>query len=217
MPSPPPEIMPEIVRDDITEQQLAVYLRSPEVAVDTETMGLRPLRDRLCVVQLYDTSGLAVLVQISPELLSSPAPRAPRLARLLEEPRALKVFHFARFDVATLRHHLGIQVAPLFCTRTASKLVRTYTNRHGLKDVTLELLDIDMDKTARHTDWSRPDLVPEQVRYAMSDVTTLLQLKAKLQSMLAREGREELAEECFRAIPTMARLDLLGFEGLFEH
>ncbi len=217
MPSPPPEIMPEIVRDDITEQQLAVYLRSPEVAVDTETMGLRPLRDRLCVVQLYDTSGLAVLVQISPELLSSPAPRAPRLARLLEEPRALKVFHFARFDVATLRHHLGIQVAPLFCTRTASKLVRTYTNRHGLKDVTLELLDIDMDKTARHTDWSRPDLVPEQVRYAMSDVTTLLQLKAKLQSMLSREGREELAEECFRAIPTMARLDLLGFEGLFEH
>jgi ribonuclease D len=217
MPSPPPEIMPEIVRDDITEQQLAVYLRSPEVAVDTETMGLRPLRDRLCVVQLYDTSGLAVLVQISPELLSSPAPRAPRLARLLEDPRALKVFHFARFDVATLRHHLGIQVAPLFCTRTASKLVRTYTNRHGLKDVTLELLDIDMDKTARHTDWSRPDLVPEQVRYAMSDVTTLLQLKAKLQSMLAREGREELAEECFRAIPTMARLDLLGFEGLFEH
>jgi ribonuclease D len=217
MPSPPPEIMPEIVRDDITEQQLAVYIRSPEVAVDTETMGLRPLRDRLCVVQLYDTSGLAVLVQISPELLSSPAPRAPRLARLLEDPRALKVFHFARFDVATLRHHLGIQVAPLFCTRTASKLVRTYTNRHGLKDVTLELLDIDMDKTARHTDWSRPDLVPEQVRYAMSDVTTLLQLKAKLQSMLAREGREELAEECFRAIPTMARLDLLGFEGLFEH
>ncbi len=220
MPKRPPEVTPEIVRGDLTQEQLDAYLASSEIAVDTETLGLKPLRDRLCVVQLCDRAGRAVLVQIPRELVTSPLPpveRAPRLRRLLEHPGIVKVFHFARFDVATLRLHLGIVTAPLYCTRTVSKLVRTYTDRHGLKDNVLELLDVELDKAARHTDWSSPDLRVEQVRYAISDVTLLLPLKDRLDDMLRREERTELAEECFRAIPTMARLDLLGYDLLFEH
>jgi ribonuclease D len=186
--------------------------------VDTETMGLQPLRDRLCVVQLCDRKGRATLVQI-PRYMdqADPAGRAPRLKRLLEEPRVLKVFHFARFDVATLRHYLGIRVDPLYCTRTASKLIRTYTDRHGLKDLLLELLDVELDKAARHTDWSAETLTNEQVRYAISDVTLLLPVMDKLQEMLRRGGRTELAQECFKVIPTFSQLDLLGYDLLFEH
>lgn len=220
MPQPPPDVRPQIVRFDLTEEQLQAYLAGPAVAVDTETMGLHHLRDRLCLVQLCDRQGRATLVQVPREQLEParpPAQRAPRLKRLLEAPHVLKVFHFARFDVAVLRHYLGIAVDPLYCTRTASKLVRTYTDRHGLKDNLLELLDVEMDKAARHTDWSSPDLRPEQVRYAISDVTLLLPLMDRLDDMLAREERTELSRECFRVIPVMARLDLLGYELLFEH
>jgi ribonuclease D len=145
------------------------------------------------------------------------AQRAPRLKRLLEEPAVLKVLHFARFDVAALRLNLGIDLAPLYCTRTASKLVRTYTERHGLKDIALELLDVELDKAVRHTDWSSPDLRAEQVRYAISDVTLLIPLMERLEDMLAREDRAEVARECFRTIPLMAKLDLLGYDLLFEH
>lgn len=220
MPTRPPDVTPELVRGDITDEQLQAYLAAGEVAVDTETLGLKHLRDRLCVVQLCDRARRATLVQIPREQLLSgtaPAERAPRLRRLLEDPRVLKVFHFARFDVATLRHHLGIRVAPLYCTRTASKLVRTYTERHGLKDIALELLDVELDKAARHTDWSSPDLRAEQVRYAIGDVTLLMPLMDRLNEMLGREDRRDLAEECFRAIPTLSRLDLLGYDLLFEH
>jgi len=220
MPQRPPDVAPEIVKGDLTAERLASYLSGSAIAVDTETMGLNPLRDRLCVVQLCDRAGHATLVQIQRESLgssSSPEGRAPRLKRLLEDPRLLKVFHFARFDVATLRHYLGIVVEPLYCTRTASKLVRTYTERHGLKDVALELLDVELDKAARHTDWSSSDLRPEQVRYAISDVTLLLPLMDRLDEMLEREGRRELAQACFRVIPTLARLDLLGYEDVFIH
>jgi ribonuclease D len=220
MPQRPPDVMPEIVRGDLTEAQLQAHLSSPELAVDTETMGLVTLRDRLCVVQLCDRAGRATLVQIPLESLEPkipPVERAPRLKRLLEEPRVLKVLHFARFDVAAVRHYLGIAMDPIYCTRTASKLIRTYTDRHGLKDVALELLDIEMDKAVRHTDWSSPALTPEQVRYAISDVTFLLSVKDKLEAMLAREGRQALAQECFRVIPVMAQLDILGYQELFEH
>ena len=219
MPQRPPDVTPEIVRGDLTEEQLQAYLAGTELAVDTETLGLRHLRDRLCCVQLCNRAGRAVLVQISREQLlsGSPESRAPRLKRLFEEPRILKVLHFARFDVAVLRHYLGITLDPLYCTRTVSKLVRTYTERHGLKDVALELLDIELDKTVRHTDWSSPDLRPEQVAYAISDVTLLLPIMDRLDAMLEREGRKELARECFRVIPTMARLDLMGYDLLFEH
>ncbi len=217
MPQPPPDVMPQIAHGDLDQDTLAAYLASPDLAVDTETLGLNPLRDRLCVVQLSDRAGRATLVQIRREDLGRPFPRAPRLTRLLEEPRVVKVFHFARFDVATLRHHLGIRVAPLYCTRTASKLVRTYTDRHGLKDCLLELLDVEVDKAARHTDWASPELTPEQIRYAISDVTLLLPLKDKLEAMLVREGRADLARECFGVIPVLAELDLLGYTDLFAH
>ena len=217
---PPPDVVPEIVRGDLTEEQLQAYLASDAVAVDTETLGLRHMRDRLCVVQLCDSSGRATVVQIRPEQLRPEVPlaaRAPRLKRLLEAPSVLKVFHFARFDVAAVRHYLGIEVAPLYCTRTVSKLVRTYTDRHGLKDNLVELLDVELDKVTRHTDWSSPELSPEQVRYAISDVTLLIPLMEKLNVMLDRSARRALAEECFQAIPTMAKLDLLEFDLLFEH
>lgn len=220
MPQPPPDVSPEIVAGDLTEEQLQAHLRSPEIAVDTETMGLVTPRDRLCVVQLCDRNGRATLVQIPQESLRGALPperRAPRLKRLLEEPKVLKVLHFARFDVAAVKHYLGIRMAPIYCTRTVSKLVRTYTERHGLKDCALELLDIEMDKAARHTDWSAEVLTKDQVRYAISDVTFLLPLKDKLHAMVQREGRAGLAQDCFAAIPVMAELDILGFVSLFEH
>ncbi len=217
----PPDVTPEIVQGDLTEDQLQHYLKQKEVAVDTETMGLNPLRDRLCVVQLCDRSHRAVLVQIPPtpgrRAPLPPAEGAPRLKRLLEDPGITKILHFARFDVAAIRHHLGIAMSPIFCTRTASKLVRTYTDRHGLKDVALELADVEMDKTSQSTDWSRSDLSAAQLKYATADVTLLHVLMDKLAMMLAREGRTELAADCFRTIPLMSQLDLMGYESLFEH
>jgi len=188
--------------------------------VDTETLGLQQLRDRLCLVQLCDDKGRATIVQLPRDQVISTSTlesRAPRLKRVLEEPRVLKLLHFARFDVAVLRHYLGIRLWPIFCTRTASKLVRTYTDRHGLKDVALELLDVEMDKVTRHSDWATQTLSPEQVRYAISDVTMLVPIMDRLDAMLQREGRRELAEECFRVIPVMAELDLRGYDLLFEH
>jgi ribonuclease D len=217
---PPPDVPPEIVRGDLTEEQLKAYLSTEAVAVDTETLGLQHMRDRLCVVQLCDRQGRAVLVQISREMLDpsrAPETRSPRLKRLMEDPRVLKVFHFARFDLAALRHNLGMVVDPIYCTRTASKLIRTYTERHGLKDIALELLDVEMNKAVRHTDWASPDLTPEQVRYAISDVTLLMPLMDRLDVMLEREGRKELSRQCFKVIPVMAQLDLLGYDLLFEH
>jgi ribonuclease D len=220
MPERPPDVVPEIVQRDLTEAQLQAYLASPQLSVDTETLGLSQLRDRLCLVQLCDRAGRGTLVQLPRDQVISSTPpetRAPRLKRLLEDPRVLKVLHFARFDVAVLRHYLGIRLSPLYCTRTVSKLVRTYTERHGLKDVALELLDVEMDKQTRHTDWANPDLTPQQVRYAISDVTMLIPIMERLDTMLVREGRKELAQECFRAIPLMAELDLRGYDLLFEH
>jgi ribonuclease D len=220
MPQRPPDVVPEIVQRDLTEEQLQAYLSSTRLSIDTETLGLQQLRDRLCLVQLCDENGRATIVQTPRDQVLSATPvesRAPRLKRVLEEPRVLKLLHFARFDVAVLRHYLGIRLGPLYCTRTASKLVRTYTDRHGLKDVALELLDVELDKQTRHTDWASAQLTPEQVRYAISDVTMLIPIMERLDAMLVREGRKELALECFRVIPLMAELDLLGYDLLFEH
>jgi ribonuclease D len=220
MPQRPPDVTPEIVPGDITEELLQAYLSGPDVAVDTETMGLQTRRDRLCLVQLCDRAMRASIVQVPAEGLAPsvpPAARMPRLKRLMEDPRVLKVFHFARFDVAALRHWAGIDVAPVYCTRTASKLARTYTDRHGLKDNLLEFLDVELDKVTRHSDWSSPTLSAEQVRYAISDVTLLLPLRDRLEEMLERQGRAALARECFAVIPTLARLDLAGFDLVFEH
>jgi ribonuclease D len=220
MPQRPPDVNPEIVKGDLTEDLLRAYLAAGEVAVDTETMGLQTRRDRLCLVQLCDRKTRATLVQVTADVLDPsvpPAARMPRMKRLMEDRGVLKVFHFARFDVAALRHWAGIDVSPLYCTRTASKLCRTYTDRHGLKDNLLEFLDVELDKVTRHSDWSSPTLSREQVAYAISDVTLLLPLMDRLQEMLVRQGRAELARECFAAIPTMAKLDVAGFDLLFEH
>ena len=220
MPQRPPDVVPEIVQRDLTEDQLQAYLKSPELSIDTETLGLQQTRDRLCLIQLCDRAGRATIVQIPRDQVIASTPletRAPRLKRVLEDARVLKLLHFARFDVAVVRHYLGIRLWPLYCTRTASKLVRTYTDRHGLKDVALELLDVEMDKVTRHSDWATAQLSPDQVRYAISDVTMLIPIMERLDAMLVREGRKELALECFRVIPVMAELDLRGYDLLFEH
>lgn len=185
-----------------------------DIAVDTEAMGLNNRRDRLCVVQLSDGKGDAHLVQIDPKTFS-----APRLKALLEDNNRTKIFHFARFDVAILRHYLKADVRPIYCTKIASKLCRTYTDRHGFKDLCRELLTQDISKQQQSSDWGADELTPEQVNYAASDVLYLHDLRAKLNVMLAREGRIELAQECFSFLPTRAALDLEGWPetDIFAH
>jgi ribonuclease D len=184
------------------------------VAVDTETMGLRPHRDRLCMVQLSAGDGTAHLVQLDGSDWS-----APNLKALLADPGVLKIFHFARFDVAALEQYLGVPTAPVYCTKIASKLARTYTDRHGLKDLCAELLGIDLSKQQQSSDWGSGKLSDAQKHYAASDVLHLHALKAKLDAMLEREGRTDFAEACFGFIGTRARLDLAGFEeeDIFAH
>lgn len=189
----------------------------PVVAIDSETMGLQIGRDRLCVVQLSSGNGTSHLVQFAP----SPDGRtlhAPNLARLLADPKVLKLFHFARFDVAVMRHHLGVLTAPIYCTKIASKLARTYTDRHGLKDLVREVLGVELSKQQQSSDWGSGDLSADQRTYAASDVLHLHALRAKLDVMLAREGRKDLAEACFHFLPMRAELDLRGWPGdVFEH
>lgn len=184
------------------------------IAVDTETLGLDPNRDRLCLVQLSSGDGHAHLVQPDPDTYD-----APRLKALLSDPEILKIFHFARFDIAVLEKYLGITVAPVYCTKIASKLVRTYTDRHGLKDITSELLGVDLSKQQQSSDWGAATLTPQQLTYAASDVLHLHALKAKLDAMLEREGRTPFAEAAFGFLNARARLDLAGFGELdiFSH
>ena len=184
------------------------------VAVDTETMGLDVRRDRLCVVQLSSGDGSADVVQIPVEKAA-----APNLKRLLADLSIVKIFHFARFDLATLYNALGVMPGPVFCTRTASRLVRTYTDKHGLKDVVRELLGVDLSKQQQSSDWGAETLSDAQLAYAASDVLHLHAVKDKLDTMLAREGRTELAQACFRFLPDRARLDLAGWAGedIFAH
>jgi ribonuclease D len=186
---------------------------SGSVAVDTETMGLQPHRDRLCVIQLSPGDSSADVVQIVP------GADAPNLKRLLADPAVLKIFHFARFDIAVLFQALGVMPTPLYCTKIASRLSRTYTDKHGLKDLVREVLGIDMSKQQQSSDWGAEELSEAQVAYAASDVLHLHALKAKLDAMLAREGREALAQACFRFLPDRARLDLSGWadEDIFAH
>jgi ribonuclease D len=184
------------------------------VAVDTETMGLDLHRDRLCVVQLSPGDGSADVVQIPPG-----AADAPNLKRLIGDPAILKIFHFARFDLGMLFNRLGVMPAPVYCTKIASRLTRTYTDRHGLKDLVRDLLGIDLSKQQQLTDWGAADLTDAQVAYAATDVLHLHALKEKLDVLLAREGREALAAACFRFLPDRARLDLAGWaaEDIFAH
>jgi ribonuclease D len=184
------------------------------VAVDTETLGLRPHRDRLCLVQLSAGNNEAHLVQFDGQDWS-----APRLKGLLSDPSVLKIFHFGRFDIAVLEHWLGVAAAPVWCTKIASKLVRTYTDRHGLKDLCGELLGVDLSKQQQSSDWAASELSQQQLAYAASDVLHLHALKSRLEAMLAREGRTAMAEAAFRYLPERTRLDLAGFDDMdiFAH
>ena len=188
--------------------------QSGAVAIDTETMGLEHRRDRLCVVQLSPGDGSADVVQIPHN-----APGAPNLQKLLADPAILKIFHFARFDLGVLFEAFGIMPAPVYCTKIASRLARTYTDKHGLKDLVRELLGVELSKQLQLSDWGAADLTEAQVAYAASDVLHLHALKAKLDTMLAREGREELAAACLRFLPDRVRLDRAGWalEDIFAH
>jgi len=190
------------------------HYRGGAVAVDTETMGLVPRRDRLCVVQLSPGDGSADVVQIPPS-----AQGAPNLAALLADSNVLKIFHFGRFDLGVIHQTLGVMPAPVYCTKTASRLARTYTDKHGLKDLVRDVLGIDLSKQQQLSDWGAETLTDAQVAYAASDVLHLHALKEKLDALLMREGRSELAAACFRFLPDRARLDLAGWaaEDIFAH
>ncbi|MFG1301308.1 ribonuclease D [Xanthobacter sp. V3C-3] len=194
----------------------ADFVAAPVVAIDTETMGLNPFRDRLCLVQLSNGDGTADLVQI-PQGASSKT--APNLTRLLADPAITKLFHFGRFDIAVLQHTFQVMPQPVWCSKIASRLVRTYTDRHGLKDLLRELLNVDISKQQQSSDWGAADLSDAQLAYAASDVLHLHALKARLEEMLAREGRTGLAAACFAFLPARAALDLSGWaeEDIFAH
>jgi len=187
----------------------------PVVAIDTETMGLNPARDRLCLVQLSSGDGNAHLVQIARGQTA-----APNLCRLLTDPKVLKLFHFGRFDIAALQAAFGVQTAPVWCTKIASKLIRTYTDRHGLKYLLLEYVGVDVSKAQQTSDWGSADLTEAQRDYAASDVLYLHALKSALEAILIREDRLKLAQACFDYLPTRAQLDLMGWDDahdIFQH
>jgi Ribonuclease D len=178
----------------------------PVVAIDTETLGLNPYRDRLCLAQLSDGDGVCHAVQFEPGAYA-----APNLKKMLSDPATLKLFHFARFDMTMFLRHLQVVTAPVYCTKIASKLVRTYTDKHGLKDLVKELLSVDLSKEQQSSDWGAPELSERQLAYAANDVAYLHRLKESLDTMLAREGRTALASNCFSFLPTRVALDLAGW------
>jgi ribonuclease D len=184
------------------------------VAIDTETMGLNPHRDRLCVVQMSNGDGTADVIQVPKDHAE-----APNLKALLADPNVLKIFHFARFDLAALYHAFGVMPKPVYCTKIASRLSRTYTDRHGLKDLVREVLNVELSKQQQSSDWGSPTLSEAQLAYAASDVLHLHGLREKLDVMLMREGRTELAQACFDFLPSRAKLDLAGWEAedIFAH
>ncbi|ESA32560.1 ribonuclease d [Leptolyngbya sp. Heron Island J] len=203
----------EVCDRDIPASLLERYLATTAIAIDTETMGLNPLRDRLCLVQLCDTAGYTSAIRIERGQTS-----APNLQQLLETPSIAKIFHFARFDLATLQHHLTIEVNPVFCTKIASKLARTYSPRHGLKELVKEIVGVELDKTAQSSDWGNVyELTDEQLAYAANDVRYLHELSKHLTLMLQREGRWHIAEACFQCLPTFIQLDLQQYQNIFEH
>ncbi len=198
---------------DLSDAQLTEYLKAEAIAADTETMGLLPWRDRLCLIQLCDPQGRVTVVRIAKGQKS-----APNLKQLFEAPNIDKVFHYARFDLATLRYHLDIYVQPVFCSKIASKLARTYSPNHGLKSVVKELQKIDLDKSAQSSDWGNAaNLSNAQLKYAANDVKHLLPLREKLTAMLQREDRWQLAQDCFNCLPVFVSLDLLQYPDIFQH
>jgi ribonuclease D len=198
---------------DLCAETLSRYLSTDAIAIDTETMGLLPGRDRLCLVQLCDPSGFVTAIRIA-----KGQTEAPNLKQLIETKNITKIFHFARFDVAQLRHNFDIETQPIFCTKIASKLARTYTSNHGLKNLVQELEGIELDKSSQSSDWGNAaNLSDAQLSYAANDVRYLHRLRDKLTTMLKREERWELAQQCFVCIPTFVALDLMQYQDIFEH
>ena len=203
----------QVFEQDLSIAALETYSQANALAIDTETMGLKPWRDRLCLVQLCNPEGQVCVVRIARGQTS-----APHLQQLLENPAIEKVFHFARFDVAMLQYHLDIATNPVFCTKIASKLARTYSPKHGLKDLVNELEGVELDKRQQSSDWGNAiNLSNAQLEYASNDVRYLLSAKQKLMDMLQREERWELAQSCFQALATIVQLDLLQYDNIFDH
>lgn len=203
----------QVCDQDLPDSILSSYLQSEAIAVDTETMGLNPHRDRLCLIQLSNTSGQVTAIRVAMGQTS-----APNLQQLMEAQDILKIFHYARFDVAQLRYRLGIETNPIFCTKVASKIARTYTSSHGLKSLVQDLEGVELDKSAGSSDWGNADNLSEkQLQYAANDVLYLYPLAQKLTAMLQREGRWELAQACFKCLPVFVSLDLQQYRDIFEH
>jgi len=203
----------QIHDEDLDSATLARYMAADEIAIDTETMGLVLGRDRLCLVQLCDTQGYVTAIRIA-----KGQTQAPNLQKLLTSWDITKVFHYARFDVAQFSSTFGIETAPIFCTKIASKLARTYTSSHGLKSLVAELGGVELDKKAQSSDWGDAEnLSREQYNYAANDVRYLLDVKSKLTTMLKREERYQLAQRCFQAIPIFVALDILQYQNIFDH
>ncbi len=203
----------QVCDQDLSEELLHHYLSSPAVAVDTETMGLNPMRDRLCLVQLCDKNDNVTMIRIA-----KGQKQADRLCQLMVAPNVEKIFHFARFDVAQFYHTFGVMTTPIFCTKIASKMARTYTSSHGLKSLVQELEQVELDKRSQSSDWGNVgNLTPDQLSYAANDVRYLINLKHKLQAILEREERWQLTQDCFQCLPTFVQLDLQQFDNIFEH
>jgi len=201
---------PELFEDDLPESRLQHYLKKSIIAIDTETRGLIIPRDRLCLIQLCDDEGIVSFVRYTGK-------PAPGIQKLLTEKSVTKLFHYGRFDVAVMKHYLGVWTGPVWCTKIASKLVRTYTDRHSLKDLCREMLGLEMDKSDQSSDWARDDLSDSQLEYAANDVRVLIPLHTKMKALLEREGRMDLAQRLFNFLPTICELDLAGFKDITEH
>ncbi|XDD49295.1 ribonuclease D [Leptospira sp. WS92.C1] len=212
MPPKRSTIKPELFPGDLSQKRFEEYLADDRLAVDCEMMGLNPRRDRLCVVQICDSSNNVSLVQILPD-----QKEAPLLKSLFENPEIVKIFHFARMDSLFLRYRLGISLQNVFCTKIASKLARTYTDKHGLKDLIKEFYDEILDKKNQSSDWGKKILSGDQVEYASGDVKYLISLEQKLTEILVREGRDILAREAFACLPVFNQIDWLEMPALFEH
>jgi ribonuclease D len=205
-------LKPKVFQADLSEEMYSEFAKDEHLAVDCEMMGLNPRRDRLCVVQICDSKNRAALIQILPGQDS-----APLLQKLFEDPKITKIFHFARMDLSFLKAKLGIQVNPVFCTKIASKLARTYTDKHGLKELVKEFFDESLDKGKQSSDWGKKILSKDQLEYAANDVRFLISIKHILTEMLARENRLELSQSAFQFLPRFVDMDLLELKDIFEH
>ena len=208
----PSTIKPKVFQSDIDEEYFEAYSKDTHLAIDCEMMGLNPRRDRLCLVQICDSSNRFSLIQILPDQKV-----APRLQKLFENPEITKIFHFARMDMQFLKAFLGIKLQGVFCTKIASKLARTYTDKHGLKELIREFFDVNIDKKNQSSDWGKKILSKDQLDYAAEDVRYLISLEFQLTEILIRENRLDLAEKCFAFLPTLIELDYLELRDFLEH